>query len=137
VKINHRADGVTIKYFEPVLVGKGTDCELGTCITTNESVYFFNTTVLYSNISKKSKGTLMIELDNNNSLNLKLFTSELAKIKNRDVSVNVYYLEESDVKKLRIANIKKIVFKDADNKYNMIFVSSNPDFASKQLKCLD
>ena len=29
IKTNNRADGVTIKYFEPVLMGKGTGCELG------------------------------------------------------------------------------------------------------------
>ena len=100
VKTNNRSDGVTVKYINPEMVGKGTGCELGVSITTNGTDYYFNTTVLYFTTPVKSTGTLMIELSNNQSLNLTLYTSELATIKNSEVSANVYLLSKTDVEKL-------------------------------------
>lgn len=136
VKIIKRPDGTTIKYLNPTLLGAGTNCELGGSISNNGTDFLFNTTVRYSASSKKTKGTLMIQLSNNVSLVLKMYTNELATVKNNEISLSVFYLTKSDVANLKKTFIKTIVFKEADNKNQIITVSSNSDFASKQINCL-
>ena len=136
VKTNNRSDGVTVKYLNPEMVGKGTGCELGASISYNGTDYFFNTTVLYFSTSVKSTGTLMIELNNNQSLNLKLYASELATMKNSEISANVYLLSKADVEKLKKATIKKIIFKEVGGKNQIIILSKNFDIASRHINCL-
>lgn len=136
VKTNNRPDGVTVKYLNPEMVGKGTGCELGFSISTNGTDYYFNTAVLYFSTSVKSTGTLMIELSNNQSLNLTLYASELATIKNSEVSTNVYLLSKTDVEKLKKATIKKIIFKETGGKNQIIILSKNFDVASRHINCL-
>ncbi len=132
-----RSDGVNVKYLNPEMVGKGTGCELGVSISTNGMDYFFNTAVLYFSRSVKSIGSLMIELSSNHSLNLSIYTSELATIENYEVSVNVYFLSNSDVEKLKKATIKKIILKEAGGKYQIIILSKNLDVALRHLNCLN
>lgn len=136
VKTNNRSDGVTIRYLNPEMVGKGTGCELGVSITNNGTDYFFNTTVLYFSKSTKSIGTLMIELSDNQSLNLKLYSSELATMKNSEISASVYLLTKTDVEKLKKATIKKIIFKETGGKNQIIILSKNFDVASRHINCL-
>lgn len=137
IKTNNRTDGVTIKYLNPEMVGKGTGCELGASISTNGTEYYFNTTVLYFSTSTKSTGTLMIELSNNQSLNLELHTCELATMKNSEIAVAVYFLTKADVGKLKNATIKKIIFKESDGKNQIIILSKNFDVASRHINCLE
>jgi hypothetical protein len=136
VKTNNRPDGVTVKYQNPEMVGKGTGCELGVSISNTGTDYCFNTTVLYFGTSVKSTGTLMIELSNNQSLNLTLFASELATMKNSEISANVYLLSKTDVEKLKKATIKKIIFKETGGKNQIIILSKNFDVASRHINCL-
>lgn len=137
IKTIHRPDGVTVRYLNPVLLGSGTNCELGGSISENGVQYVFNTTVRYFGTSKKTKGTLMVRLDNNVSLELKMFTNELATVKNEEVSLSVFLLTKNDVAQLKKAKIITIVFKEADGKNQIIMINNNSDFASRQIKCLE
>lgn len=136
VKTNNRSDGVVVKYFNPEFVGDGNNCELGVSLSSNGKDYFFNTTVLFVGNPKKIIGDLMVELDNEQSLNLELFNSELAQIKKIEASASVFFLSSSDVSKLKNSTIKKIIFKTSDNINQIILLSKNQDIASRQLKCL-
>ncbi len=120
----------------PQMVGKGAGCELGVSISTNGSDYYFNTTVLYFGTPVKSTGTLMIELSNNQSLNLTLYSSELATIENSEISVNVFLLSKTDIQKLKNTIIKKIIFKEEGGKNQIVILSKNFDVASRHIICL-
>jgi hypothetical protein len=137
VKTNNRPDGVTIKYMNPQMVGKGTGCELGVSISSNGKDYYLNTTILYFGTPVNSTGTLMIELSNHQSLNLTLYSSELATIESSEISANVYLLSKADVDKLKNNIIKKIIFKEAGGKNQIVILSKNFDVASRQINCLE
>lgn len=136
VKTNSRPDGVTVNYMNPDMVGKGSSCELGLSLSTDGSNFYLNTTVLYFSIPKKISGDLIIELSNNKSLILKLYTSELATMKGSEVSVSVFILSTTDVNELTINKLRKIVFKETGGKNQIIIISQNADLVSKQIKCL-
>lgn len=137
VKTIHRPDGVTMRYLNPVLVGTGTQCELGGSIYFNGEEYTLATTVRYSGKPKKTIGTLMIQLSNDVSLVLKMHDNQLATVKNEEVSLSVFYLTKSDVANLKKAYIKTIVFKEEGGKNQIITVSDNKYFAATQIKCLE
>jgi hypothetical protein len=137
VKTNNRSDGVTIKYLNPEFVGTGNGCEFGVSISTNGADYYFNTTVRYSSASTKSIGTLMIGLNNNQSLNLKLYTSELATVKNSELAIGIYLLTQSDIVKLKQASIEKIIFKESNGRNQIVILSRNLDVASRHINCLE
>lgn len=137
VKTIHRPDGITIRYLNPVLVGTGTQCELGGSIYFNGEEYTLATTVRYSGKPKKTIGTLMIQLSNDVSLVLKMHDNQLATVKNEEVSLSVFYLTKSDVANLKKAYIKTIVFKEEGGKNQIITVSDNKYFAATQIKCLE
>lgn len=137
IKTIHRPDGVTIRYLNPVLVGTGTQCELGGSIYFNGEEYTLATTVRYSGKPKKTIGTLMIQLSNDVSLVLKMHDNQLATVKNEEVSLSVFYLTKSDVANLKKAYIKTIVFKEEGGKNQIITVSENKYFAATQIKCLE
>jgi len=119
------------------MVGKGTGCELGVSISSTDTLYTFNTTVLYYGAALKSIGTLMIQLSDNNSLNLTLHTSQLATMNNQNVSIAVYYLSKQDVEKLKKTTIKRIIFKNATGTNNIITVTKNSNVASRHIKCIN
>lgn len=137
VKTNSRSDGVVVKYLNPELVGTGSNCELGVSISTNETDYFFNTTVRYASNSVKSIGTLKIGLSNNLSLDLKLFKCELATIKNSEISVAIYLLSKSDIEKLKKSAISKIIFTESGGRNQIIILSKNFDVALRHINCLN
>ena len=136
VKTNYRPDGIIVNYMNPNVIGKGTGCELGISLSTDGSDFYFNTSVLYFNSPKKIEGELLIELSNNKSLMLQLFTSELATINGSDVSVSVFLLTNSDVYELSNNRLKKVVFKENGGRNQIVMVNQNSDLASKQIKCL-
>ena len=136
VKTNNRPDGVTVNYMNPDMVGKGSSCELGLSFSTDGSNFYLNTTVLYFTTPKKISGDLIIELSNNKSLVLELYTSELATMKGSEVSVSVFILSSSDVNELANNKLKKVIFKETGGKNQIIIISQNSDLASKQIKCL-
>ena len=137
IKTIHRPDGVTMRYLNPVLVGTGTQCELGGSIYFNGEEYTLATTVRYSGKPKKTIGTLMIQLSNDVSLVLRMHDNQLATVKNEEVSLSVFYLTKSDVANLKKAYIKTIVFKEEGGKNQIITVSDNKYFAATQIKCLE
>jgi hypothetical protein len=53
VKTTNRPDGVVVKYLNPELVGKGSNCELGLSVQTNGNSFFLTTTARYFGASKK------------------------------------------------------------------------------------
>ena len=137
VKTNNRSDGVTVRYLNPEFVGSGAGCELGVSISTNGTDYFFNTAVRYASTSIKSIGMLMIGLDNNQSLNLKLYTCEMASVKNSEMALGVYLLSKTDIETLKKSPIGKIIFKESSGRNQIVILSKNYDVALRQIKCLD
>ncbi len=137
VKTVHPSDSITVKYLNPEMVGKGTGCELGISITSTDTLYTFNTTILYYGTASKSTGILMIQLSDSNSLNLTLHTSELATMNNQNVSIAVYYLSKHDVEKLKKTTIKRIIFKNVTGTNNIINVTKNSNVAARHIKCLN
>ena len=136
IKINNRSDGTTVRYLNPELVGIGTNCQLGLSIQTNGIDYFLTTTVRYFSPYKKIIGSLKIQLSNNNSLDIPLYTSELATIKNEDVALSIFTLSEADVINMKKANIKTIIFKEDDDNNQIIIVDRNYDVLKRHIKCL-
>ena len=137
IKTIHRPDGVTVRYLNPVLVGTGTQCELGSSIYFNGEDYSLSTAVRYFVKPKKTIGTLMIQLNNDVSLVLKMHENQLATIKNEEVSLSLFYLTKTDVENLKKAYIKIIVFKEEGGKNQIITVSENNYFAATHIKCLE
>lgn len=137
VKTNNRSDGAVIKYLNPELVGTGSGCELGLSISTNGTDYFFNTTIRYASTSVKSTGTLKIGLSNNLSLDLKLYSCELATMKNSEISVAVYLLTQSDIVKLKKSVISKIIFTELGGRNQIVLLSKNVDVALRHINCLN
>lgn len=136
VKINNRPDGIVVKYMNPELVGKGTNCELGLSIQTTGEDYFLTTTVRYFGNPQKLIGNLKIQLSNSQSLELKLYTSELATMKNEQIGVTIFYLKEQEVQKLKNGTIKTVVFQESTNKYQIVTLNQNFDVAQRHINCL-
>lgn len=136
VIVNNRPDGVVVRYLNPELVGKGNSCELGLSVQTNGGDYFFTTTVRYSGNSQKQIGNLKIQLSNSQSLDLKLYKSELATMRNEQVGLGIYYLNSSDIQKLTNNSIKTVVFQEANNKHQIVTLGQNYDVAQRHIRCL-
>lgn len=136
VKTNNRPDGVVVKYLNPELVGKGTDCELGLSIQTTGEDFFLTTTVRYFGNPQKLIGTLKIQLSNSQSLELKLYTSELATMRKEQIGIGIFYLKDQEVQKLKSGTIKTVVFQESTNKYQIVTLNQNYDVAQRHLNCL-
>jgi len=137
VKINKRGDGVTVNYTKAEMVGNGSECELGISISTNGTDYFLNTTILYYGNSKKTIGTLMIELSTNESLELEQYTSSLSTVNNYKVTASIYYLKGNDISKFKLSTIKKITFQEEGGLYQIINVKQNFDVIKRHINCLE
>jgi hypothetical protein len=81
-------------------------------------------------------GDLKIQLSNNQALVLKLYSSELAAVKNVQVGLSIFYLTTDDVQKLKNATIKTVVFQEIDKKYQIVTLNQNFDVAQRHLRCL-
>lgn len=136
ININSRADGVVVRYINPELVGIGNQCELGLSVQTNGSEYYLSTTVRYKGKPQKQTGDLKIQLSNNQSLQLKIFTSQLAVMRDQQVSLGVFYLSNSDVHKLKNSSIRTVVFKEFSGNNQIIILSQNKEVAKRHINCL-
>lgn len=119
------------------MVGSGIGCELGVSISTNGTNYFFNTNVKYAKKPVKSGGTLIVTLKNNQSLNVKLYSSQITNGKKPEMVMGVYSLTPPDIEKLKKAEIEKIVFQEVGGKNQSILLSKNSDVAIRHIKCLE
>lgn len=133
---NNRPDGVVVKYMNPELVGKGTNCELGLSIQTTGTDFFFATTVRYFGNPQKLIGNLKIQLSNSQSLELKLYRSELATMRNEQIGIGIFYLKEQDVQKLKKGTIRTVVFQESTDKYQIVTLNQNFDVAQRHIRCL-
>lgn len=137
VQTNTSSDGVTVKYLNSEFVGSGTGCELGVSISSNGKSYFFNTSVKYAKKSVKSGGPLMVVLNNNQSLSLKLYNCQIASVKKMPIVSSVYFLTQLDVEKLKKTAIQKIVFQEIGGSNQDVTLTKNFDVAQRHLKCLE
>lgn len=136
VHTNHRSDGTTIRYLNPVQIGTGTKCEVGISIQTNGKDFFINTVVRYFSTPQKTIGTLKIQMSNGQSLDLKLYTSELATMNSENISLSVFYLSDDDISKLSKFLIKTIVFTEITGVNQIIRSTTNSNAAMRQINCL-
>jgi hypothetical protein len=132
VQSSKGANGVAFKYLSAEFVGAGTGCELGVSYSSNGPNFFFNTHVKYEKKPVKSEGTLMVALKNNQSLALKMSSSQI----NAQTVMSVYALTASDLEKLEKTAIDKIVFQEAGGKNQSVTLIKNNDVAQRQIKCL-
>ena len=137
VQTSSGSNGVTVKYLNSEVVGSGVGCELGVSISTNGTSYFFNTNVKYAKKSVKSGGPLVVVLNNNQSLSLKLYNCQISKVKKSENVSSVYFLTLPDVEKLKKASIQKIIFQEVGGKDQGVTLSKNFDVALRHLKCLE
>lgn len=136
VKTNRRPDGVTVRYLNPELIGKGTGCELGLSVSSNGSDYFINTTVRYFTPPKKQINNLKIQFINDESIVLNLYTSELATMQGENVSLGVYLTTSYDLAKLEALKIKRIVFTESTGVNQIVTLNQNFDLIIRHIKCL-
>lgn len=132
VQSSKGVNGVAFKYLSAEFVGAGTGCELGVSYSSNGPNFFFNTHVKYAKKPVKSEGTLMVALKNNQSLALKMSSSQI----NAQTVMSVYALTASDLEKLEKTTIDKIVFQEAGGKNQSVTLIKNNDVAQRQIKCL-
>jgi len=137
VQTSKSSNGATFKYLNSETVGAGNGCDLGVSISTNGTNYFFNTNVKYAKKPVKSGGTLIVTLKNNQSLNLKLYNSQITNGKKPEVVMSVYSLTQPDIEKLKKADIEKIVFHEVGGKNQSVILSKNSNVALKHIKCLE
>lgn len=137
VLVSSGSNGAKFKYLNSESVGKGVGCEMGVSISTNGTNYFFNTNVKYVRKSVKSGGRLVIALKNNQSLSLKLYSSQVNNAMKSGVVMSVYSLTPLDIEKLKMAPIEKIVFTEMGGSDQSIVFSKNFDVALRHLKCLE
>lgn len=136
VQSSKGANGVSFKYLSAEFVGAGVGCELGVSFSSNGPNFYFNTQVKYTKSPVKSQGTLMVALKNNQSLNLKMASSQITGAKNAELVMNVYILTPSDIEKLEKTAIDKIVFQEVGGKNQSVNLVKNNDVAQRQIKCL-
>jgi hypothetical protein len=137
VQSSKGSNGVTFKYLNSEFVGNGVGFELGVSFSTNGSNYFFNVNVKYAKKAVKLAGPLIIVLKNNQSLNLKLSSSQITSGKNSEIALGVYSLTTLDIEKLKASPIDKIVFQEVGGKNQSVSLSKNFDISMRQLKCLE
>jgi len=137
VKTNRRPDGITVKYLNPELVGKGTGCELGLSVSSNGSDIYLNTTVRYFTPPKKQINDLKIQFTNGESLVLNLYTSELATMQGENVSLGVYLTTSYDISKLKILKIKRIIFTESAGVNQIVTLTQNSDLIARHIRCLE
>lgn len=137
VQTSNSSNGATFKYLNSEMVGSGIGCELGVSISTNGTNYFFNTNVKYAKKPVKSGGTLIVTLKNNQSLNVKLYSSQITNGKKPEMVMGVYSLTQPDIEKLKKAAIEKIVFQEVGGKNQSVILSKNSDVAIRHIKCLE
>ena len=137
VQSSKGSNGVTFKYLNSEFVGNGVGFELGVSFSATGSNYYFNVNVKYAKKAINLAGPLIIVLKNNQSLNLKLSSSQNTSGKNSEIALGVYSLTSSDIEKLKASPIDKIVFQEVGGKNQSVSLSKNFDIAMKQLKCLE
>lgn len=137
VQTRKGSDGATFKYLNSELVGTGNGFELWVSISTNGTNFFFNTNIKYVKKPVKSGGMLVISLKNNQSLDLKLVSSQITNGTKSEMVMGVYALTKSDIEKLKNTAIEKIVFQEVGGKNQGVILAKNFDVVLKHLKCLE
>lgn len=135
IQTTNRLDGTTVKYIKPDLVGLGNNCELGLGIQTNGQDFFLVTYVRYFNQAKKIIGNLGIKLLNGQSIELRLYKSELSTIQNENIGTSIFILKDSDINILKDSWIKVAVFQESNNINQIIPLNQNFDILERQLNC--
>lgn len=136
IKTINRPDGITVKYINPEQVGSGTNCELGLSVSSNGEAYFINSTVRYFSQAKKQSGSLKIQLQNNDAVDLTLYNTELASVSGNNVSIGVYLTTDKDINSLKSGPIQKVIFTESDGMNVIINVKMNNYVIINQLACL-
>jgi len=136
IKTINRSDGTIVQYFNPEFVGKGSNFELGMAAQSNGENYFLSTTVLYLNTAKKVIGKLQLHLSGNQALSLSLSRTEIASVNNENVGIGMYYLTNDDILKLKKYDLLKVVFQEADGKFQIVVLNDNQKIIQRQITCL-
>lgn len=136
IKTVNRIDGTIVRYLNPELVGTGNNCELGLSIQTNGLDYFLSASIRYFTQAKKITGSLKIKLTNEQSLELPIYTSEFATMQNERLGLSIFYLNNSDIGKLKNSTIKTVAFQETGGIYQIIQLNQNYDVAMRHLNCL-
>jgi hypothetical protein len=136
IKTINRSDGTTVQYFNPEFIGKGSNFELGMAAQSNGENYFLSTTVRYLYTSKKVMGKLQLHLSGNQALILNLYKTEITSINNENVGIGMYYLTSDDILKLKKFDLLKVVFQEADGKFQIVVLNDNQKIVQRQINCL-
>jgi len=83
---------------------------------------------------KKIKNSIVLELSNNLSIELKVLSAELATMNNHQVSLGVFALTPKEVSQLKNNRISKIIFQEIDDRYQIIS-TNNTLIVARQLNC--
>lgn len=136
IKTINRSDGTTVHYFNPEFIGKGSNFELGIAAQSNGENYFLSTTVRYLYTAKKVIGKLQLHLSGNQALSLNLYRTEITSVNNENVGIGMYNLTSDDILKLKKYDLLKVVFQEADGKFQIVILNDNQKIVQRQITCL-
>lgn len=134
VKTNIRPDGVTIKYFNPLLIVNANSHEAGLSLykNTNTNQYFLLVTVLFKQQeSTELSGNLIIQTTGIKGLTLSPIWHKLLNMNGINVATSMYLLTNRDINELKIRPIKLISFTAFDQPIGLN-LTKNKDILIKE-----
>jgi hypothetical protein len=138
-KTMNREDGVSVKYFNPDLVGSSKNIEVG--LSTSESdgvLYCVSVTVRFtSGNAKDVDGNLKINLSNNTTVELEFYTSQQMYVGGSETTVAIFLVSDEQFEKLKASNIKQINFQFVNDSmwYPIPINAGKMDLVKKQFNC--
>ncbi len=136
VQTVNRPDGAIIKSTPAEPIGKTNKQEVGLSVQTNGEQFFLATVQRYYSKAKKLGGSLYIVLNDNNSVELELYTSYISIIGESEVALGVFLLTDKDISKLKKSSIKNIMLFSKQGYQEVIPAIINAGTLKKQFACL-
>lgn len=133
----HKDNG-TVTQCTPLPIGGDINLQFGLGLFANERDSFVTLTIRYiSGKSLKINGDLSLRLTDNNLLTFKFINRVSSYIGNNEVESGVFYINETQFKKLKNANLLVVLITLSDDRMHTIEAIINQDVLVNQAKCLN
>lgn len=139
IKTNHRPDGITLNYINPMPVVINSDYELGLSLYKDpaNNRYFVGIVILFkTSLPTKLTDNLLIQTNGNKGISLVPIMNKLVNMDGRDVAISMYSLDGKDIKELSIYPIKMISF-NVNSEIIALHSTENEDLLLKEFIILN
>lgn len=135
-EIVNKEDGSAMKIFYPLPITHDNTIEIGLSACTNGEDKFIMATLRFKTVAQNILSNLTIHLYNGNSLTFELIENKLAYIGNSQITQGVFLVQEAQITKIKVSEIKTITIMLSDKLLRTYQTVANADILMSQFQLM-